>query len=297
MNYRNWLAGLVVVALAYHGVAQAQEVQGPDVVRIGLVKSLFRNQPQALVMALMQPFGAMIETQTGLKGELVAGGGALPLAKLLATDKIHLAVFHGVEFAWAQQKYPGLRPLVIAINQDPHLRALLVVRRTSAAHDWKGLRHTVLAMPQGSRDHCYMFLERACAHLGVKPAHLFARTTVPANSEDALDDVVDGDADAVVVDALAFDRFQQRKPGRASELKVLAESEIFPAAVIAYHPGALSEQQLNQFRAGMLAANRTPIGRQLMTLWKLTGFVPVPEDYQQTLANILKAYPAVASGK
>jgi len=291
------LALVTLGAALVAGAARAQEVQGPEVVRIGLVNSLFRDQPEALVMALMKPFSAMVESQTGLKGELVTGGGATKLGKLLATNKIQLAVFHGVEFAWARQLHPALRPLVIAVNQDPHLRALLVARRDSPAKGWKDLKHGILALPAGSRDHCYMFLDHGCQATGLTASKLFARTTTPPNSEEALDDVVDREADAVVVDGLAYDNFQRRKPGRAGELKVLARSPIFPAAVVAYQPGALSQQQLEQFRDGMLAANRTSLGRQLMTLWKLTGFAPVPADYDETLTNILKAYPRPAGAK
>jgi hypothetical protein len=35
-----------------------------------------------------------------------------------------------------------------------------------------------------------------------------------------------------------------------------------------------------------------------MTLWKLTGFEQVPSDYDQTLTEIVKTYPApVPNGK
>lgn len=289
--------GFIAVLASSPCPVRADDTRGPDEVRIGLVSSLFRNQPEALVLALMKPFSAMIEEQTGLKGELVTGGSATKLGKLLASDRVHLAVFHGIEFAWARQQNPTLRPLVIAINQESHLRALLVVRRDSPAHGWRDLKSCTLALPTGSREHCYLFLDRSCAACGKKSDQLFARTTTPPNSEEALDDVVDREADAVVVDGLAFDLFKRRKPGRASELKVLAESAVLPAAVIAYRPGALTEQQLDQFRDGMLNATRTQLGRQLMTLWKLTGFAPVPADYEELLTAALKAYPPPGSGK
>ena len=44
----------------------------------------------------------------------------------------------------------------------------------------------------------------------------------------------------------------------------------------------------------MIAAGRTAMGRQLMTLWKLTGFEEVPDDYERTCAEIGKAYPPPA---
>jgi hypothetical protein len=66
---------------------------------------------------------------------------------------------------------------------------------------------------------------------------------------------------------------------------------VFPAAVVAYHPGVLSDETLQRFREGMLNANKGALGRQFMALWKLTAFEAIPEDYEQTLIQILKAYP------
>jgi hypothetical protein len=44
---------------------------------------------------------------------------------------------------------------------------------------------------------------------------------------------------------------------------------------------------LARFRDGMMNANRTALGRHVMTLWKLTGFEQVPADYDQTLTEIV----------
>jgi hypothetical protein len=63
-------------------------------------------------------------------------------------------------------------------------------------------------------------------------------------------------------------------------------------AVIAFRAGFLDEATLARVREGMIHVNRTAAGKQLMTLWKLTGFEPVPPDYDQTLTEIVKVYPA-----
>jgi hypothetical protein len=41
----------------------------------------------------------------------------------------------------------------------------------------------------------------------------------------------------------------------------------------------------------MINANKNERGRDLMTLWKLTGFEAVPTDYVAKCAEIMKAYP------
>jgi ABC-type phosphate/phosphonate transport system substrate-binding protein len=122
--------------------------------------------------------------------------------------------------------------------------------------------------------------------------NFFGKITNPATVEDALDDVVDGVAQVCVVDSVALDCYKRRKPGRFAKLKIAHSSEIFPAAVVAYRTEILDEATRARFRDGMMNANRTARGRWLMTLWKLTGFEPVPPDYDRTLTEIAKAYPA-----
>jgi ABC-type phosphate/phosphonate transport system substrate-binding protein len=260
-------------------------------VRIGMIHSLFNDIPEATVVAMMQPFSALMEAQTGVSGQLVACGDASNLGQQLMEDKVQLGVFHGIEFAWARLKYPELRPLVIAINQDRYLRACLIVRADSKVTNFADLQGKVLALPQQTRDHCHLFLKHRCLDCKKEPASLFAKITSPANAEDALDEVVDGTAQASVVDGLTLECYKRRKPGRFAKLKIAQPSEPFPAAVVAFRPGILDEAMLTRFRDGMLTANRTAMGRQLMTLWKLTGFDPVPPDYDQALIDIAKAYP------
>ena len=42
--------------------------------------------------------------------------------------------------------------------------------------------------------------------------------------------------------------------------------------------GGVSPSVLKQFNDGMLAANRTARGRELLNLWKLTAFEPIPDS-------------------
>lgn len=284
------LAAALAALLAYLP-AGAEESTRPTPVRIGLVKTLFRDQPESLVRAVVQPFGAMMEEQTGVPGELICAGDALQLGQLLADDKVQLGVFHGIEFAWARQQHPELRPLMIAVNQDCHLRASLVVRKEARAESMIDLKGMTLALPRGTREHCLLFLQRRCQECGLEAPRLFAKITTPPNVEEALDDLVDNDVQAALVDNVSLECFKRRKPGRYARLRVAQESEVFPAGVLAYKEGAISEDILNRFRDGMVEANKTPLGRQLMTLWRLTSFEPVPADYEETLANIVKAYP------
>ncbi len=289
------LAALAAAVLCYAPDAPAENLSsGGGPVRIGMVSTLFRDTPEPLVLAMMQPFGAMMEAQTGLSGKLIPGGDAATLGRLLAEDKVQIAVFHGFEFAWARQRYPQLRPLMIAINRHKHLRALVVTRDDADATGLADLKGKTVALPRRSREHCMLYFDRRCQGLGKKPEQCFGRVAAPPSPDEALEDVVDGTVDAAVVDGVTMECFKRRKPARYYRLKVVEQSETFPAAAVAYHPGCLDEKDVKCFREGMMHANRSALGRQLLTLWKLTGFEAVPDDYEATLDAITKAYPPLA---
>jgi len=281
------------IGSAWTGTSMADEGRARDpTIKIGMVASLFRDMPDALVDACMGPFRILMESQTGLHGELVRGGDALALAEQLNSNKFHLAVFHGFEFAWAQKKFPDLRPLMIAVNQHQVLYAHVLVHKDSPAASLADLKGKSLAIPCHTREHCRLFLDRTCQGWGKDLRSFFSQMTRPHSVEDALDDVVDGLAQAVIVDGVSLDCYKKRKPGRFAKLKEIQKSGAFPAAVVAYHAGAVDEATLRRFQKGMINANKTAFGRQLLTLWKMSAFEPIPSDYEQSLAEINKMYPA-----
>ena len=285
-------AAAAALATFVSSLPAEEAIPQPDPVKIGMVSSLFKEVPSSMLRVVMQPFAALMQQQTGLAGEILPAGEYTALSQELAKDKYQLGVFHGVEFAWAKLKHPELQPLMIAINQDRHLRAYLVVRADVDATCLNDLEGTILAIPKGTREHCRLFLDKYCRKCGHDPKDFFAQITTPPNPEDALDKVFDDEVQATIVDGPGLEAYKHRKPGRFEQLQTLLISEKFPAGVVAYHPGALDVDTLRRFREGMQNANKTALGRQLMTLWKLTAFEPVPADYEQTLAEIVVAYPA-----
>jgi ABC-type phosphate/phosphonate transport system substrate-binding protein len=294
---RNQL-GVIAILLATTAVGLSAEkatTGSPERVRIAMVNTLFRDTPPSVIRVMMQPFAALMESQTGLPGELIPGGDAAQLGQLLSEDKADVGVFHGFEFAWARQRHPDLRPLLVAINQDRLLQALIVTRTDASAGGLAELRSKTLALPRCTREHCYLFLENRCLELGQEPSRFFSTIMTPPTVEDALDDVVDGIVQSAIVDGVSLKCYERRKPGRFAQLQAIQRSELFPAAVVAYRPGTMDESTVQRFRDGLIKANKSALGRQFLTLWKLTAFEPVPADYEQTLADILKAYPHAAA--
>jgi ABC-type phosphate/phosphonate transport system substrate-binding protein len=294
--------GVLLLSCAYAGPARAgeeatHEVSHAATVRVGLVETLFRDTPAPLVQSMMRPFRSLMQSQTGLSGEIVPGIPPDDLGRQLKDDKVQLAVYHGFEFAWARQKDPNLKPLMIAVNQQSHLRALLLVREDGGAAAFADLREKSLAVACRTREHCHLFLERRCQAAGATPKTFFGRVVTPRCAEDALDAVVNGTVDATVVDGVFLDWYRQRKPARFARLKALEQSEVFPAAVVAYYGSAIDEATLRRFREGMISAKDNPRGQQLMSLCQITSFEPIPDDYDRLLTDIAKAYPPADKGQ
>jgi ABC-type phosphate/phosphonate transport system substrate-binding protein len=272
----------------------AEEVVLNSPVRIGVAASMFRDTPEPLVQALLKPLKSLLESQTGLNGQMMAGSDALALGNQLADDKVQLAVFHGFEFAWVLQKHPGLKPLIIAVNPPSCAKVSVIVRKECTAKDLADLKGSKFTVAQHTREHCHLFLERKCAQC---PAKFFGEVSTPADFEDALDAIVDGVADVTVIDGLCLDTYAQRKPGRYAKLRTLVQSEAFPFAVVVCNPANFDEASQKRVREGMINATQTKKGQQLLTLCRITGFEKVPLDFEKELKEIAKAYPPPAPPK
>ena len=269
--------------------AGAEEVAQGTAIRIGVASSMFRDTPEPMVQVMVKPLKSLLETQTGLNGQMVTSVDAMTLGNQLADDKLQLGIFHGFEFAWVLQKHPELKPLIIAVNPPSCAKVSVIVRKECTAKEVADLKGKKLTVAQHTREHCHLFLDRKCPQC---PAKFFAEVSTPADFEDALDAIVDGTADATVIDGLCLDTYAQRKPGRFARLKTLVQSEPFPRAVVVCNPANFDEATQKRFLEGMLNATQTKKGQQLLTLCRITGFEKVPAEYEKELKEIAKAYPA-----
>jgi ABC-type phosphate/phosphonate transport system substrate-binding protein len=289
-----WAAGLMVLSVSRSPAEQPSsppaDTSGP--VKIGMVQTLFADIPQSLVNVLARPFGSLMKEQTGVDGQLIIAGDAFHVGKLLHENQYQLGIFQGIEFAWAQQKFPDLRPLMIAVSKHHHLRAKLVVDKDGNISSFASLKGKAVALPQRSKSHVRLFLEKNCAEAGRCDAKDFlGKITRPSGVEDALNDILLGNVQAAVVDSLGLEYYAADKPGCYSGLKVIQVSEPFPTGVIAYRDGVLDKEILDRFKDGMVNANKSVRAVQYMNMFQLTAFESVPADFPQTVANILKAYP------
>ena len=271
--------------------AQNQETY-PDPVRIGFSQSIFVDVPPILVQLFAPSFNELTKECTGLNARMIVGGDPFEMSRKLRAQDLDFAVYQGIEFAWASQRYPEVTPLMVAVNRHRYLKAHLVVRKDNPAAGFADIKGKDLALPRKSKEHVRLFLERNCADCGqCVPKAYFGELTRPMSTETALDDVCAGRVHATVVEAVAFENYQTIKPGCSAKLKVLKTSETFPVGVIAYRKGQVSEATLTRFKDGMVSANKNDRTREMMNLYQITAFEPVPADYAQTCADIVKAYP------
>jgi ABC-type phosphate/phosphonate transport system substrate-binding protein len=290
---RRFLAGLGVIGMGAAAYLPGASVfaEDPRAIQIGIPQNLFRDVPKPLYEAVAPQIGKLMQKVMGVSGNVMLLSGGDEVRRDLDENKVQLGVFHGFEFAWAQSKNPELRPLVIAVKQNQKLNAQVIVASNSSIAKLEDLKDQPVAIAKGTPEHARLFLSRRTQRIGHRMDKFFGPRSSPNNVTAALDDVINGKAKATVVDGAAWESYTFNFPGKAAKLKPLLKSEDFPAGVIAYKQGALTEAEIKRYRDGLTAAHQCSDGMQLMMLAKMKRFEVIPADYQQTCTNIARAYP------
>jgi ABC-type phosphate/phosphonate transport system substrate-binding protein len=294
MQRRTFL-GMCGVGLAGLAGVPAWAAPGRTAVKVGLTATIFPGLSETMLKAAALPFKSLLESATGVTGQIVMGGDARGLADKMKADKVQLGVYQGIEFAWARVSNPKLEPIVLCVNQQPTLKAYLLVRSTARYKGPADLRGKTLSTPAESREHCNVFLSRKCVPASSTPKKFFKKIALAGDVEEALDEVVDGNAQVALVDGLAWASYRKAKAGCAKRLRVLLESEPFPCAVIACQKGRFEPERVQRFRDGLVGAGSSPRGRQLLNFLRITGFEAVPADHDRLLNSIVKSYPPPAA--
>jgi len=171
------------------------------------------------------------------------------------------------------------------------LRTVVVVKNDNPTESFAQLKGKTMAMPICTREHSRLFIARQCGKCGRTEKEHFSGMPETSSIEDALDDVFEGKVSAAVSDLATLEAYGNRKPGRYARLRVIQSSEMFPAGVIACRKGGLDEASLQRFRHGMETANQSAYASRMMRMMKIQAFEPIPANYDQIMAEIVKAYP------
>jgi ABC-type phosphate/phosphonate transport system substrate-binding protein len=270
-----------------------QTVQPPQTIRLALTKTLVTDVPQALVDVVMDEFKTVVKKTTGLDSEVTAKFAAAEIAEKLQNKDLEFGLLWAHEFAQAQMRHPDLRPFLIAGTKRKEKRAHVIVHRDSDGKTIADLRGKKLDLPLTTKEYCRIYLEKVCTDkTSAGSAKFFGAIARSSSPLDALDEVARKKADATIIDSLWLDFYKDIKPGVFTKnLKVLQQSDLVPPAVIVYRPGTLGEATLDRVRDGLRKAHADDRGRALMAIWHIDAFEPVPKDYADRLAEVLKEYP------
>ena len=278
-----WLLPLLALCV---GVTVGQNAQAP--LSIGIAPSMLKDLTDGQQTFISGEFPLLVKQFTGLDGKLARAKDVADLAQRVEAGTDPFGVFQGVEFAWIRVKHPELKPLLISVYHRARGRALLVVKKDSAYAKFADLRGKNLSLLRQGKEHCRLF---AIKGAGGDFDEFFGKVVDPPNAEAALDAILLGTVDAAIVDDASLDIYKDVNPGRHDRLKIIAESPLFPPGVIVHNPKKVAPAAVEQFRVGMLNANRIERGRDVMSSFKITAFEAVPAEFETWLAEILKEYP------
>ena len=175
MRSKFWLFSLSLLGVLLYGISQVRSAEKQKAVRIGMMRTIFKDTPDSLLQILMKPFSSVMESQTGLSGDLVMSPSYDKLGKQLCDGEIQVGVFHGFEFAWAKLKYPDLEPLMLAVNNKAILKSYVVVADNSGIKSVDDLKGKSVSFARGNREHCRLFLEHR-----ILPANTSSGEFIPA---------------------------------------------------------------------------------------------------------------------
>jgi ABC-type phosphate/phosphonate transport system substrate-binding protein len=240
---------------------------------------------------------AFIQNETGFANDFSVVENYQILAERLARGRLHVGIFMGYEFAWAQAKYPKLKPLAISVNFYPYRYPCIVVHRDSTIFDLAGLKGKPLGLPRNGLGYFRLFVEGQGRLAGHDSRAFVGPIATFEDVETLLDDVVDGQQQAAVLDRRGLESYQRRKPARFARLKKLLESPALPPPLMAYHEGGLDSEALQRLQDGLTNVHKTTKGKWLLTLFRQTSFDRPPSELDCVLTDMRKVYPAPSLNK
>jgi ABC-type phosphate/phosphonate transport system substrate-binding protein len=275
----------IIIAITLGQFSSAAE---KEVLHVGMSWSLFPDVPPTHLKLVNQPVKDTLQYHTGYTTEVTNRSSALKVAKDIDDGKVQLGVFLGHEYAWAKQQYPDLEPLVLAVQSPGEVQAVFLVRENAKAKSLSEFKDARFARAHLLRDYANLYLEKSQAEV-LKGS--FTKVEKTTNAHTAIHKVIDGEADITLVECAAWNYFQKLYPGRAQNVKVLQQSEVFPPTVIVYKKNGLTEVARTRIREGLLASEKTTRGQTMARMIEIERFEVVPNDFEQRLELVNQAYP------
>jgi ABC-type phosphate/phosphonate transport system substrate-binding protein len=279
-----------ILAALLFTVTIVQAKPDADVLKIG-TSITTKAEDESRGKGATETLQEYIRDETGLNPEINRLGDWRKVLEGVNKGELKVGLFQGFEFAWAREQQPQLMPLALGINVQPNPVITVVTSTKNAAQDFAGLKGQSISIPVQGQSVLRLVVEAETKKAGGKLDTFFNKVVTNQQIEDALDDVVDGVVAATAVDRIALDAFKRRKPGRFNQLKELVSSPPLPPVVVAYHPDKLDAATRAKFEKSLLEAGKKDRGKNVLSLFRLTEFVPAPADFDKLLADTRKLYP------
>jgi ABC-type phosphate/phosphonate transport system substrate-binding protein len=256
-------------------------------IRIGTIGAIAPGAKGEAGEASLKGF---VQTESQLTAEIIRQQNWQQLADQLGDKKLEVGVFQGQEFAWAKERQPSIKPLALAVHSHRYPVIYIIIAKSDSTKTFEGLRGRAVTVPEGAR-YLRLFVEQQAQGAGQHADAFFSKIDSSDTSEAALDDVVDGDVAAAVVDRAALDMFKRRKPARFAMLKDVSQSRPILPPIIAFADGSIDEATRKKFQTGLVNANKKVRGQSILSAFKLTGFEVPPADFDNVAKDTLQTFP------
>ncbi len=282
------MSGLVIGALFLCQATAPSQAPGTKPIRVGLSALLFDEQSREQMLEQMKPFTKRVEKQVGVQSEFVIVDSLDALAKQLNDRVIQIAVLSGLHYGWVKPLCPEMKPMLTTAVEGGRLKSVVLVKKDAAFASLDQLRGQSLALPNRTQHFVRFFLEQETK----QPMGDFFKVAPQRNVDDAIEAVIAGKVQAAALSESALQVFQERKPARYQRLKILVESEPFPAPVVVFLDKNADRERIDKFSEALLKADDSTEGKQMLTLWRFNGFVRLPADFESQVNHIVQKYPS-----
>lgn len=282
------MSGLVIGALFLCQATAPSQAPGAKPIRVGLSALLFDEQSREQMLEQMKPFTKRVEKQVGVQSEFVIVDSLDALAKQLNDRVIQIAVLSGLHYGWVKPLCPEMKPMLTTAVEGGRLKSVVLVKKEAAFASLDQLRGQSLALPNRTQNFVRFFLEQETK----QPMGDFFKVAPQRNVDDAIEAVIAGKVQAAALSESALQVFQERKPARYQRLKILVESEPFPAPVVVFLDKNADRERIDKFSEALLKADDSTEGKQMLTLWRFNGFVRLPADFESQVNHIVQKYPS-----
>jgi ABC-type phosphate/phosphonate transport system substrate-binding protein len=276
-----------VLVIAFIGALSSFADNQHNSIRIGTIGALASGGKGEAGESSLKEF---IKTESQLAAEIVRQKSWQQLADDLANKNLEVGVFQGYQFVWSQKRQPSIKPLVLAVHGPRYPVIYIVVGKSDKATNLEGLKGRAVAVPEGL-SYLRLYIDRQAIAAGQPADQYFSKIVSTESSEEALDQAVDGDVAAAVIDRAALDMFKRRKPGRFGMLKELSHSRPVLPTIIAYAEGSLDDTTRQKFQNSLINANKKDRGQSMLTAFKLNGFEAPLADFATVVKETLETFP------